>query len=199
MIILLLIVGFALYWFKFRTTGPHIKAPKLTPIALKKHSEKFNKSVDSLVSAYLDIKNAFVEADTAAARKATVSFIGYLDHFPISEMKTDTSMVLATVQGNLADIKSNAVSLLKQTDITEMRRDFSAVTEQMYPSFFTAINYEGPTLYFENCPMAFGENNAANWISNSAQIVNPYMGKNHPEYKGTMLGCGEVKDSIVAK
>ena len=69
----------------------------------------------------------------------------------------------------------------------------------MYPSFFTAINYEGPTLYFENCPMAFGENNAANWISNSAEIVNPYMGKKHPQYKATMLGCGEVKDSIVAK
>ena len=47
--------------------------------------------------------------------------------------------------------------------------------------------------------MAFGEGQEANWISNSAAIVNPYLGKVHPIYKSTMLGCGEVKDSIEAK
>jgi len=69
----------------------------------------------------------------------------------------------------------------------------------MYPSFFTAINYEGPKLYLENCPMAFSDSISANWISNSAEIVNPYLGKSHPIYKAGMLHCGEVKDSIVAK
>jgi hypothetical protein len=73
------------------------------------------------------------------------------------------------------------------------------VTEMMYPSFFTAINYEGPKLYLENCPMAFSDSISANWISNSAEIVNPYMGKKHPTYHAGMLACGSVKDSIVAK
>jgi hypothetical protein len=197
--LLIVVLAFAAYWFIFRKTGPHIKEPKLTPVGLKKHSLQFNSNVDSLVNAYLAMKNAFVEADMSAAKKADSVFIARLDHFPIDEMKKDTAMVFATVQANLADIKSNAESLLKQINITEMRRDFSAVTEQMFPSFFTAINYEGPTLYFENCPMAFDDSVSANWISNSEEIVNPYLGKNNPKYHSGVVGCGEVKDSIVSK
>jgi len=47
--------------------------------------------------------------------------------------------------------------------------------------------------------MAFGEDKGADWISNSEEIVNPYLGKNHPEYKGSMLHCGEIKDTIKAR
>jgi len=173
--------------------------PKQSAIVLKKHSEEFNKSTDSVVNAYLDIKNAFVNADTAAAKSAAKNFIVLLDRLPIEELKNDTATIFETVQGNIADIKANTTSLLQQTDITEMRKDFSAVSDMMYPSFFTAINYEGPKLYLENCPMAFSDSISANWISNSAEIVNPYLGKSHPIYKAGMLHCGEVKDSIVAK
>ena len=173
--------------------------PKQFSIILKKHSDNFNKRTDSVVNAYLNIKNAFVNADTAAAKNAAKKFIVLLDRLPIQELKNDTATIFETVRGNIADIKSNATSLLQQTDITEMRKDFSMVTEMMYPSFFTAINYEGPKLYVENCPMAFSDSISANWISNSAEIVNPYMGKNHPTYHAGMLACGSVKDSIVAK
>ena len=44
--------------------------------------------------------------------------------------------------------------------------------------------------------MAFGEGKDASWLSNTEEIINPYLGKNHPEYKGTMLHCGEIKDTI---
>ena len=83
-----------------------------------------------------------------------------------------------------------------QTDITEMRKDFSMVTEMLYPSFLKSINYEGPKMYLQNCPMAFGEEKAANWISKTEEIMNPYLGKNHPEFKGAMLHCGSIKDTI---
>jgi len=190
---------FAVYWFKFRTTESTPDAPKQAPLTLKKHSEKFNQSVDSVVNAYLAIKNAFIEADTATVKTATKSFITLVSNLPIDELKKDTTTIFETVKGNVMDIKSNAESLLNQTDITEMRRDFSMVTEMMYPSFFTAINYEGEKLYVANCPMAFNDTEAANWISNSAEIANPYLGKKHPKYQAGMLNCGSVKDSIQAK
>jgi hypothetical protein len=197
--LLIILAGASVYWFVIRKKDKGPKAPKMVPMALKKHSEAFNSSVDSIVNAYLDIKNAFVEADTAAAKKATTEFIARLDRLPIEEMKKDTALVLATVQGNVTDIKANAQSLLQQMDITEMRKDFSMVTEMMYPSFFTAINYEGQKLYYDNCPMAFDDSVGANWISNSAEIVNPYLGKKHPKYHAGMINCGDVKDSILAK
>lgn len=197
--ILIALAAYAVYWFKFKTKEHHPEGPKPVPLALKKHSAKFNQSIDSLVTAYLDIKNAFVETDTAAAKKAAQNFIAHIATLPMEEMKKDTAMVLATVKANLDDMKSNAESLLKQTDITEMRRDFSSLTEVMFPSFFIAVNYEGPKLYLQKCPMAFNDTEAADWISNSPEIVNPYMGKHHPKYQSGMLSCGDVKDSIVSK
>ena len=188
-----------IYFLFFSKKKTAVEDPKQVSIILKKHSDVFNKSTDNVVNAYLDIKNAFVNADTAAAKSAAKNFIVLLDRLPLEELKKDTATIFETVQGNIADIKSNATSLLQQTDITEMRKDFSMVTEMMYPSFFTAINYEGPKLYLENCPMAFSDSISANWISNSAEIINPYMGKKHPTYHAGMLGCGSVKDSIVAK
>ena len=189
----------AIYFLFFNNKKGGSDQPKQVAILLKKHSDGFNKGTDSVVNAYLDIKNAFVNADTSAAKSAAKNFILLLERLPIEELKKDTATIFETVQGNIADIKSNATSLLQQTDITEMRKDFSMVTEMMYPSFFTAINYEGPKLYLENCPMAFSDSISANWISNSAEIVNPYMGKKHPTYHAGMLACGSVKDSIVAK
>ena len=198
-LIAILFAAVAIYFLFFNKKESAPDAPKQAPIALKKHSDEFNKSVDSLVNAYLEMKNAFVDSDSINAKNAARKLLVYLDKLPIEELKKDTATILQTVQSNIADIKSNTNSLLQQTNITEMRKDFSMVTEMMYPSFFKAINYEGQKLFIENCPMAFGEDAAANWISNSAEIVNPYLGKNHPTYKATMLHCGEVKDSVVAK
>ena len=198
--LIMIVFGALIIYFLFfykKDNGPD--APKQASIKLKKHSDNFNNHIDSIVNAYLTLKNAFVESDTALAKNATRNFVFFLDKLPIEELKKDTATIFETVQSNMMDIKSNAVSLLQQTNITEMRKDFSMVTEMMYPSFFTAINYEGSTLYLENCPMAFDDSVSANWISNSAVIVNPYMGKNHPTYKSGMLHCGEVKDSVVAK
>ena len=191
--------GLAIYFLFFNKKKNNVDDPKQQSIVLKKHSDAFNNSTDSVVNAYLDIKNAFVNADTAGAKAAARNFIVLIDRIPIDELKKDNATIFETVQSNIADIKSNATSLLDQTNITEMRKDFSAVSDMMYPSFFTTINYEGPKLYLQNCPMAFSDSIPANWISNSAEIVNPYMGKNHPTYHAGMLACGSVKDSIVAK
>ena len=72
------------------------------------------------------------------------------------------------------------------------------VSENLYPLFKT-INYEGDAMYWENCPMAFGDDNGANWVSKTKEVINPYLGKNHPTYKATMLHCGIVKDTIKAQ
>ena len=117
----------------------------------------------------------------------------------VEDASSNTASIFETVKANLTDIRMNAESLLKQTNITEMRQDFRMVSEMLYPSFFRTINYEGEKMYWQNCPMAFGEGKEANWISNTEEIVNPYLGKNHPEFKATMLHCGELKDTIKAQ
>jgi len=198
--VLIVILGIAgYYWYMFSRSGTGNSGPKQEPIALKKHSAAFNQSVSTAMSAYFDMSAAFVEADTAKVKEHGRRFLALLDSIPMDELKKDTTTIYDLAMNDLGNIKANTVSLLSMSDIQEMRKDFSTVSENLYPSFFNTINYEGDKMYWQNCPMAFGEDKGANWVSKTKEVINPYMGKNHPEFRGTMLHCGSVKDTIQAK
>ncbi len=198
-ILVVILAAFSTYWYMLKTKQPPTKNAKVAPITLKKHSDVFNNTINSVVTNYLGIKDAFTEDNIALVKQKTNDFIASLGNIDTAELKKDKALVFETVVTSILDIRSNAESLYKQTDITEMRKDFSNLTDMMYPTFFKAISYEGPKLYLENCPMAFNDDQPGNWISNSEKIVNPYLGKNHPKYKGAMINCGEIKDSIEAE
>ncbi len=193
-IVFLAAILFGAYWFFFKK-DTHISQPKQQAIKLQKHSLEFNSSIANAVNSYLDMKNALVEADTATIKMQGQKFIGFVDSIQLSDLKKDDSAILLTAEQNVSDIKANAQAMLQDMDITEMRKDFSTVSEDLYP-FLKTIGYEGEKLYWQNCPMAFGENKEANWLSNTSEIINPYLGKHHPEFKASMVGCGETKDSL---
>jgi len=193
-IVFLAAVLFALYWVFFKKSSS-TNSTQTEAIEVKKHTSQFNESITSMLNKYFDLKSAFVDSDTVRVKSETQKFIGAIDSLKIDDLKKDTATIVQTVQAQLSDIKSNAVALLPETDITEMRQDFRMISENLYP-FLKTIRYEGQPLYWDNCPMAFGEGKEANWLSNTKEIINPYLGKDHPEYKATMLHCGEIKDTI---
>ncbi len=195
-IVVLAIVGY--YWYMFSKTGGGDKGSKQAAVTLKKHSDTFNQSVSLAMMAYFEMSAAFVDADTIKIKDNSRKFIQLLDSIPMHELKKDTSTIYDMAMGSFAGIKANAESILLMTDIQEMRKDFSMVSENLYP-FFRIINYEGEKMYWQNCPMAFGDEKGANWVSKTKDIFNPYLGKNHPEFKGTMLHCGMVMDTIKAQ
>lgn len=196
LVLILAIAGY--YWYKFSNAGGGDNGPKQEPIVLKKHSTEFNQAVSKAMNAYFDMAAAFVDADTAKAKENCRKFNQLMDSIPMEELKKDTSNIYDIAMGSFTGIKANASSILEMTDILEMRKDFSMVSENLYP-FFKVVNYEGENMYWQNCPMAFGEDKGANWVSKTVDIVNPYLGKNHPEFKSTMLHCGIVKDTIKAQ
>ncbi len=198
LILALLLIGFGVYWFVSKEKNTVPADEKTGPMITNKHSALFNSGIDSLMITYLDIKDAFVNADSNTAKTACSKLILLADSSRLIELKLDSAAIYESALMLLGDVKANAESLLNQTDLTEMRQDFRMIGESLYPLLKT-IHYEGNTLYWQNCPMAFGDNKGANWISNDKEIVNPYLGKNHPEFKGSMLHCGEVKDSIKAR
>ncbi len=194
LILLLVIIAVAVYWFKFRKTDDGPEEPRQQPIKTSMHSARFNANIDQLVQAYSTVRDAFVENDTAKVKAATGQFISALDSVHLDELKTDSVSIYQSASMFVNDIKATAQSLLAQSDIKEMRQDFAGINENMYP-FFKTIHYEGKTLYWQNCSTAFGENRGANWISVTQEIINPYSGKSD----AAMLHCGEVKDSIKAQ
>ena len=196
--LVIVLLGFGVYWYFIKEKKPAQQEAKTAAIKVQKNSASFNNGIDSILTTYFAIKDAFVDADTAKAKAATRQLMSMTDSSRLLELKKDPSGIFESATMQLNDVKLNAESLLTQIDITEMRQDFRMIGESMYPLLKT-IRYEGKNLYWQNCPMAFGEDKGANWISNTAEIINPYLGKNHPEFKATMLHCGEVKDSIVAQ
>lgn len=195
--IVILLAAFSLYWFVLRTQdGEKREKAKLAPIQLNTHSDTFNLRVDGLIDAYMKMKEAFVNADVPAVKTYAAAFSAAVDSIPYNELEADSGSIRLSVESIANDLKLNASSIIKQTDITEMRKDFSALSDQMYPGFVKMINYEGASLYVQHCPMAFDDEIGAFWLSRDPEVVNPYLGKNHHKYKAGMLHCGELKDSI---
>jgi hypothetical protein len=160
----------------------------------KKHSPEFDAEIASLINSYMSMKDAFVDADTSAIKAKTTKFIASADSLHLGELQEKDSAIFMAVQQNVSDIKANAEPILEENDITEMRRDFSMVSENLYP-FLKTVGYEGEKLYWKNSPNAFGEDKPANWLSVSPEINNPYHGKTDPKN----LHSGEIMDSIYLK
>ena len=193
-----IVVVLAVWFLFFKPANKTMVSPQLTTNAAKKHSPEFDQQITSLINSYVAMKNAFVDADTSEIKAKTSGFIASADSLNLNELQEKDSSIYMTVQQNVSDIKANADPILKENDITEMRHDFSMVSENLYP-FLKTIGYEGQKLYWQNCPMAFGDDKPANWLSNTAEINNPYLGKKDPKYKSGMLHCGENMDSIYSK
>ncbi len=182
-------------WWLFFRTDSHKSEPKQESIKLGKHTSEFNQSVSDAVNSYLVMKDAFVNDDTSKIKTEGQNFIVTIDSVRINDLTKDDAQISSAAQQEISDIKANAEAMLQENNITEMRQDFRMVSENLYP-FLKTIGYEGEKLYWQNCPMAFGENKEGNWLSNTREIINPYLGKNHPEYKSSMLNCGETKDTL---
>jgi hypothetical protein len=196
--LLFLIVMFAIWKYFIKRNDTHTDSPKQQALKAGNQSSIFNAAMDTVIGAYLEMKDDFVDADSIKAKDACKKMITLIDTLPLSELKKDTSGIYDAAVAQVSTIKEGADSLIAQTDITDMRKDFQWVSESLYPLLKT-IHYEGRALYWQNCPMAFGEDKDASWLSNTANIINPYLGTKNPEYHATMVGCGETKDSIKAQ
>ncbi|HEY5368015.1 MAG TPA: DUF3347 domain-containing protein [Hanamia sp.] len=197
-VLILIIVALGLWFFVFKKDKQAVKAVPEVTDAAKKHSPEFNQSIANVLDAYFIMKDAFVNADTSAIKTAASKFINATDSIRLSELQSRDSSLVITARQNMSDIKANAEPILQESDITEMRQDFSMVSENLYP-LLKVIGYEGNKIYWQNCPMAFGDDKPANWLSSTTEINNPYLGKNDPKYKSGMLHCGANMDSIYLK
>ncbi len=198
-VIILVVVAIAVYFLVFNkkkdSASTEKKSIESEKVVAKRHSAPFNESVSAALNNYFEMKSSFVDADTSKIKSSTSGFVLALKQIKTDELNQESAAISQSVKMQIEDISTNAMALQKETDLKEMRQDFRMISENLYP-FLKTIKYEGPTLYWQNCPMAFGENNEANWVSNTKEIINPYLGKNHPEFKNSMLHCGEIKDTI---
>ncbi|MDP3393683.1 DUF3347 domain-containing protein [Sediminibacterium sp.] len=149
------------------------------------NSDVFNSQFSLFLHSYYNLKDAFINEQITAIDAAADSLTKLIVVIPIKQVKSDSTQKAAQllIESILAELKG----LKGETDIEEKRKAFQMIGEQLLVLIQT-VQYDYEIIYNQYCPMAM-ENNGATWLSNSADIQNPYLPK-------TMLECGEVKDTL---
>jgi len=128
-----------------------------------------------IVNAYLNIKEALVGTDAAAASAAA------------KELLEKTK----SVEGGkaFAQFRSGIEKIANSKDIEAQRSLFADLSAPI--AGLAAHHNVGMTLYKQYCPMALNHEGAF-WLSETEEIFNPYFGDK-------MLHCGSVKEVIAEK
>lgn len=192
LVLILAIAVFFIYKKFFKEKQP--EAPKPTPIAVSKHSVIFNQSMDAILNSYYAMSDAFVNWDSALVKVKAGEVKIAIDSFKIDELKKD-SVIYGTVEGPWENTKTNAEAILNASTWEDRRHAFKDLSDNLQ-MILISVQYDGGKVYWQECPMAFGDDAPANWLSKTEEIVNPYLGVKDPKYANKMLHCGETKMTI---
>jgi len=193
LVVLLLAAAFLVYKYAFKKETPaNDKKPEA--LAVSAHSEAFNKSVSDMLSGYYTMTAAFVNWDSAAVNKTAQELQAAIGNFQIDELKKD-SAIYETALFPLDNSKNSVTSIIQSSSWEEKRRALQDLSENLRMLLLT-VKYDHSIIYWQECPMAFGEGRIGNWLSAKEEVVNPYLGNKDPKYGATMLSCGETKEKI---
>lgn len=159
---------------------------KSTALNKNNNSAAFNIAFAGLMDNYYHLKDNFITESDTIINVYAKKLMQAADSLPLNELKADSTIV-ATAKTTTAGISAEIQGLLGEKDIEAKRKSFAVLSEEVYDLIRT-VQYDKAIVYHLHCPMALN-NNGANWLSNAAEIRNPYIPKK-------MLTCGEVTDSL---
>jgi len=184
-------VYFLLFYKKGDTKDP---SPKQEPLAQSRNSDTFNTPFNDMLNSYFDLKNALVNWDTAKASASANNLVTLAEQVPYDNLKADTTIV-ATAKSFSDNVVAEAKGVASENTIEEKRHSFYTLSENLY-NLIRTVHYDQQVIYHDKCPMAFNDTEEGYWVSNTREIVNPYLGKKHPHYASGMIGCGSIEDSV---
>lgn len=141
-------------------------------------------SVKEIVSAYLQMKNAFTQDNSTGAATAGKKLEAAFKNF-------DKSALTASQKKTYEDLEADAIEHAEHIgtnggNIAHQREHFEILSKDIY-DLVKAFG-GGQVLYKDFDPM-YNNGKGAFWISETKEIKNPYMGK-------AMLTSGSVKEEI---
>ncbi len=153
---------------------------KVAPVFDKTNAD-VKMQINNLLVVYYKMKDALVadkDADAMAGAKELRKALEKVDMNKMTSAEHTYYMDLQTKLDYDAEHISGA------PNIEHIREHFETLSDNMFALVKAFKANNGNAVYFDYCPMA-----KASWITNAAEIKNPYFGKK-------MIDCGSVKDSI---
>ena len=151
-------------------------------IKVKAQTAEANIALNSVITAYLDVKTALAaDNSTAAQDKAKV-----LNTKVSAVLVNDLTAVQQSVWKNYADKLSFDSRHISETKVIDHQREhFASLSKNLY-TVIKDLKINSSVLYWQYCPMK-----KSSWLSDIPAIQNPYYGKE-------MIDCGSVKETLKA-
>jgi hypothetical protein len=141
-------------------------------------------SIKKILSAYLQLKNAFTQDNSTEAANAGKTLETAFKHFDKTALTATQKKTFEDVED---DAREHAEHIGKNSgNIAHQREHFEILSKDIYDLVKTFG--AGQVLYKDFCPM-YNKGKGAFWISETKDINNPYLGK-------TMPTCGTIKEEI---
>lgn len=146
-------------------------------------SKIFQKQLNEVFQAYIQVKNALVDDNVKNTQKAAEKTLKNLKNVDMNQLKNKKAHEeWMSIQKK---IKKSSEAIANATEIEEQRDHFKELSDNMAIGIqLFGINKE---VYHQYCPMK--NTNGAHWLSLENEIENPYYG-------AAMLNCGEIIDTL---
>ncbi len=141
-------------------------------------------SIAEILSDYLKMKNAFAKDNDKDAAAAGNEMLKAFTSFNKTALTPDQ----AKIYNDIADDASEHAEHIGANagNIKHQREHFEMLSKDIYALVKTFGG--GQKLYYDHCPM-YNDGKGANWLSETKEISNPYLGKAMPT-------CGTVKEEL---
>jgi hypothetical protein len=141
-------------------------------------------SIQGILNSYFKLKNALTQDDDKSAATAGNEVVKALDGFDKIALNETQAKEFTEIYD---DAKEHAEHIgANAGNIKHQREHFETLSQDVY-DLAKSVG-AGQKLYVDHCPM-YNNNKGANWISETKEIKNPYLGKE-------MLECGVVKEEL---
>ena len=167
------------------TTNTQAKATKEP--AHSKLNDAGTQMLMTVANKYYGLKNALVATKAASADSAATQLVLAADSLQAFLQKDTANGAALRPYVDTIITQSKLVNTIKDESCEKQRIAFDVISRAIYAMLKNA-ELKNARIYHQYCPMAFNERGAF-WLSDDADIKNPYFGKK-------MLECGEVTDSL---
>ncbi|MEP6796139.1 MAG: DUF3347 domain-containing protein [Saprospiraceae bacterium] len=144
-------------------------------------------SLQKVINAYLDVKNALTKDDGKNVLTSSKSFYEVIINLTTNKLAEVEQRVWMEYRDKL----SAHAEHMKSTDLLAKQREYFIKLSADFYKMVKVLNSNEADLYYQYCPMA-NEGKGAYWVSEKQAIANPYFGK-------MMMTCGSTKETIKAK
>ena len=155
--------------------------------AQSKLTEAGTQELMGLVTKYYGLKNALVATKEGDVNAAAVQLSAAAESMQAVIQKDSVNKSALQPFADTVAAQTKLVIAMKDPSCEQQRLAFGTISRAMY-SLLKNADLKSAKVYHEYCPMAFNDKGAT-WLSDDAEIKNPYFGKK-------MLECGEVTDSL---